>query len=167
MHIDDPARRADEIGMFFIDTVLEDFSAQDTITTANVLDSVCLRLKKELPRLEDVVLVSCNVPNYVNLTMPLMAFYIFKSHYLLLMEVLHPEPQQSKNIYKTHTSASVADRLTNKYSRITSALSSQMISQKRSYMMGGLQIRISTASNRTGDRREYRGCSRLGSSKKL
>lgn len=61
---------------FLIDNVVENRGAQYTMTTANVIDTLCILLKREIPGLEEVIIVSDNAPNYVNLTLPLMSYYI-------------------------------------------------------------------------------------------
>ena len=66
-------------------------SKTDIMCTANILDSIFVRLKKECPNMKEVVLVSDNAVNYSNLTFPLMAFYIAKSHGLFLAEIVHPD----------------------------------------------------------------------------
>lgn len=100
--IDGWKRDSSDLKLFFIDTVLEDTNIQDTMSTVGVIESICSRLKKEIPALEEVVMVSDNAANYVNLTLPLMAFYVMKAHSLRLLEVLHPDAQQSKNMVDAH-----------------------------------------------------------------
>lgn len=78
--VDGRKHKAGDLMLFFIDTVLKKTNAQDTNSTANVLYTICIRPRKEIPDLCEVILISDNAPNYVNLTLPLMAFYIMKSY---------------------------------------------------------------------------------------
>lgn len=59
--------------------------------------------------------MSDNAPTYVNLTLSLMAFYIMRSHSLRLLEVLHPDAQQSKNMVDAHFG--IGGRQVDKYIR--------------------------------------------------
>lgn len=47
-------------------------------------------------------MISDNASCYVNLTMPLILFFIFKSHGVRLAEVIQPDVQQSKNMVDVH-----------------------------------------------------------------
>lgn len=94
VHVDGCKRSASDLKLLFIDTVVENTGAQDTMTTDNIMDTVCIRLKKEIPGLRKVVMVSDNAPKYVNLKLPLMSFYILKSHSLRMVQVLHPDAHQ-------------------------------------------------------------------------
>lgn len=82
VHVDGPTNSEGDLGLFFIDTVREDVGTQDTMVTASVMESICVRLRKELPKADDVVLVSDNAPSYVKLTMPSIAYYMFKAYAL-------------------------------------------------------------------------------------
>lgn len=102
VRVDGGSGSSGELSLFFVDTVFESCGAQDTMTTANIIDCLCIRLTREIGSLKEVVLVSDNAPNYVNLTMTLIIYYIFKFHSLRLLEVLHPDAQESKNMVDAH-----------------------------------------------------------------
>lgn len=115
VRMDGTKRRTEDLKLFFIDTIVENRNEQDTMTTANVLDTVSCRLKREIRGLEEVIMVSDNAANYVNLTMTLMSYYIMKNHNLQLLEVLHPDAQKSKNMVDAHFG--IGSRQIDKYIR--------------------------------------------------
>lgn len=61
-----------------------------------------MRVKKEVTEMEDAIIISENAPCYVNLTIPFILFYIFKSHSITMCDVLHPNAQQPKNMVDAH-----------------------------------------------------------------
>lgn len=83
--VDGSKRKPGELKLFFIDTVLENGSVKDSLDTVCIVDTICVRLKKGITNLEEMVIVSDNAPNHVNFTTPLVCFYVMKSHNLRLL----------------------------------------------------------------------------------
>lgn len=113
--VDGMKRRDGDLKLFFVDTVLENTGEQDTDTTVNIIDSLCVRLKKEIRDLKEVIVISDNVANYGNNTLPLITYSVIKSHSLRLLEVLHPDAQQSRNMVDAHFG--IGGRQVDKYIR--------------------------------------------------
>lgn len=49
VRMDGSSGEKEGLKLFFIDTVLEISTTEDTLRTANILYSICVRLKKEVP----------------------------------------------------------------------------------------------------------------------
>lgn len=57
VHVQGPSESEPELGLFFIDSVLENAGTQDTMVTASATNAIYVRLKRELPELDEVVVV--------------------------------------------------------------------------------------------------------------
>lgn len=73
VNVDGTKRKFGDLKLFFVDTVVENTNMKDTMTTDSIIDSLCVRIKGEIPTLE-VIIVSDNAPKYVNLTILLICF---------------------------------------------------------------------------------------------
>ena len=91
-----------ELNVFFTDTIVENTSKNKSTCTANILNALLVRIKKEVPMSNNIVLLSDNANSYVNLTFPLMPYYICRSHSLKLQESIHPDDESSKKMVDAH-----------------------------------------------------------------
>lgn len=100
-----------QLKFIFVDTISENDTKQDTISTFNILESLCVRVKTRLPSLKSVTIVTDNANNYAKGTSHLISYYRLENQGFRLTNVLNPDSQSSKNMW-THTLVFVRVRLT-------------------------------------------------------
>lgn len=83
--------------MFFVDHVAEKDNRQDRIFTASIIEALCFRITKELPRTEDISFCSDNAIYYNKKVLPLILLAIFNAFQMKLELYLHPDAYFGKS----------------------------------------------------------------------
>ena len=91
-----------KLSMFFIDTVVQNDSTHDVISTIGTVESIVMRICKELPLCKRLWFFSDNAKTYQNDLLPVMLPQICLNFGIKLVSFLHPEAQNSKNMVDGH-----------------------------------------------------------------
>lgn len=87
----------------YIDQIVGNNSKQDKISVLSMYDAALARVKRNIPTVERVFVLSDNARCYQNHLLPIMIhFFITKGHSLSLEILLHSETQDGKLLVDTH-----------------------------------------------------------------
>ena len=88
--------------MLYYEHIVHGDSKQDFMAVASLLEAGFMRLKNDLPVLEEVVLVCDNAGSYQNSMLPIMTPFIARDNGLSILRFIHSETQDGKSLVDAH-----------------------------------------------------------------
>lgn len=89
-----------------MESIIENDKKQHRIMTASIIESLCYRIRCELPCATQIVICSDNAKNYNNDVLPVMLPAICAAYNLKLKVYIHPDACHGKSCVNAHFSVS-------------------------------------------------------------
>lgn len=92
----------EHLSMLFYDHFIQGDTQQDVTAVASILEAGIMRLKKDLPNVTEIILLSDNAACYQNLTLPVTLPFVAKANEVSLLKFIHTETQDGKLLVDAH-----------------------------------------------------------------
>ena len=90
------------LSMFFVDTIVENDTAQDMLSTLSIVEALLCRIRQQLPSSTHLTFISDNATTYQNDLLPVALVSIARDQEFTMQGFIHPDSQCSKNMVDAH-----------------------------------------------------------------